>query len=427
MKKHVVFVVGSYGKYMSPGANIASKVWAELQKDRDLELTIITRKEHYDDVVDGNENVIQIVDKATCLHHKCQEKLQTAKHVKRVYYKLLLKAKRALHFVAMLVRRNGYSSKMKRKTFSALKKLHKRKPIDILIPIGEPHDAMFAGLKFKKKNLSIKLLPYQLDRYANGLSLYKFPKLQKGLKKRNLKSERQLIIYSEALFVLCPIYPHYQQEYFNDLLDKVIPTEHPLIVDHAKVDIKKKNDNSDNAVVITYAGSLDKKLRNPTEWFQVLVQLKANSAINLKNKLYSFGNCGDIIATYKETLGKTLFDGGKIPYAKVIEEYQNSNFILTIGNRSKEEVPSKVFDCMSFGKPIIHLYFFEEDPCLRYLKKYPMTLCLPIEQGKIKDNAVALEKFIEQYNGQKIEFDQIEKLFEDCTPAFVARLFYQKF
>lgn len=423
MKKHVVFVVGSYGKYMSPGANIASKVWAELQSSYDLDVTIITRKEHYDDVVDGNENVLQIKDGATCFHHKCQEKLHLTKGMKRAYYKFLLKAKRAGHFISMIVRRNSYSPKMKRKTLRALKKLHAKKPIDVLVPIGEPHDAMFAGLAFKKKNLSVKLMPYQLDRYANGLSLYKFPKLQKGLKRRNLKSEKKIIVYSEALFVLCPIYPHYQQEFFLDVIDKVIPTEHPMIISHGE---NKKITDKEGAIKIAYAGSLDRKLRNPTEWLQTLCELNDNSELNVQNRLFSFGNCGDIVGSYKEKLGQTLFDGGKIPYVQVIEEYQNSQFILTIGNRSKEEVPSKVFDCMSYGKPIIHLYFFDEDPCLKYLEKYALALCLPIGQDRIKENAIALEKFISENNGKEIGFEQIEKLFEDCTPKYVASMFYEK-
>ncbi len=422
MKKHVVFVVGSYGKYMSPGANIASKVWAEMEKNDDVELTVVTHKEHYDDV-STQENVIQIKDGGTCLHHKCQDKLHTAKGLSRAYYKFLFKAKRAVHYIAMVLRRNGYSSKMKRKTVRLLKKLHSKKPIDVLIPIGEPHDAMFAGLAFKKKYPSVKLMPYQLDRYANGLSLYKLPKLQKGMKKRNLKNEKKLISYSEALFVLCPIYPHYQQEYFNDVISKVVPTEHPMIVEHP---VNEKNTVDGEVIKITYAGSLDKKLRNPTEWLQTLCELVKDESLNVQNRMFSFGNCGDIIASYKAKLGDALFDGGKIPYGQVIEEYKSAQFILTIGNRSKEEVPSKVFDCMSYGKPIIHLYFFEEDPCLCYLNRFPFALCLPIEQEKVYENAKSLNDFIRENNGREIEFIEIEKLFEDCTPRYVAKTFYER-
>ena len=44
------------------------------------------------------------------------------------------------------------------------------------------------------------------------------------------------------------------------------------------------------------------------------------------------------------------------------------------GNKVDNQVPSKIFDYISLGKPIINVYTSEKDPALEYLKQYPLAL-----------------------------------------------------
>ena len=424
MRKHIVFIMGSYGTYMSPGANIVSKVRDALEKDPELKITTIAHKEHFsDNGIAGEENLILLQDTGTCIHHLCQDKIRTERGVKRVFYKLLLSCKKVVHFAGMLVRRYGYSNVLKRKTFKLLEEIHKQNKIDVLIPCGEPHDAVFAGLSFKKKYPDTIFLPYQLDRFANGNSLYKVPKLQKGLKERNLRKEEEVLTYADVVYVLKPILPHYQSERFAAYQNKIVPTEHPMLVPHADVQMKG---NSKQAMDIVYAGSLDKKLRNPTTWLEILLHVKNMGVLAVQNKMFSFGNCEDILKHYEKELGDYFVNAGKIPYEKVVEEYQKADFILTIGNHSTEEVPSKIFDCISYGKPMIHLYHCEEDPCIPYLKDYPYALCLPLSTDAVADNANRLIAFCETYCGKKVDFTTVESIFKECTPKYVADMFLEQ-
>lgn len=424
MRKHVVFIMGSYGTYMSPGANIVSKVRDELKKNPKLKITTIAHKEHFsDEGVVGEENLILLQDTGTCIHNLCQEKIRTKKGLQKLGYKALLFFKKAFHFTGMVLRRYSYSGGLKRKTFRLLNKIHKQNKIDVLIPCGEPHDAVFAGLAFKKKHPETIFLPYQLDRFANGLSLYKFPKFQKGLKERNLKKEEEVLKHANAVYVLKPICPHYETERFVPYQDKIIPTEHPMLIAHKNGQV---DGDSKEFVELVYAGSLDKKLRNPSNWFEILLQVKNIGDLSIQNKMFSFGNCEDILKNYEKELGDYFVNAGKIPYSQVVEEYQKADFILTIGNHSTEEVPSKIFDCMSYGKPIVHLYYCEEDPCIPYLKDYPYALCLPLHTDKVKENAEALIDFCRKYRGEKAEFVVVEQIFKECTPKYVADMFLQQ-
>ena len=423
MKKHVVFIIGAYGTYVSPGANIVTKVRDVLQKNPDLEITTIAHKTHFSDCADIEENLILVQDTWTCIHNMCQEKLATAKGLKKVWYKGVLLFKKAVHYSGMLFRLYSYSPKLKQKTFRVLKQLDKEKKIDVVIPCGEPHDAIFAGLAFKKKHPSVTFLPYQLDRYANGNSLYKFPKLQKGLTKRNLKKEEEVLMYAKKLYVLKPIYPHYQDKRFAMYQDKIVSTEHPLLVQHPCVNAVGKDDMR---ITVMYAGSLDKTLRNPKCWLETLQCIQQKNELPILHKMFSFGNCQDILSQYEKGLESCFINAGKISYDQVIKEYQSTDFILTIGNNSKEEVPSKIFDCMSYGKPMIHLYYCEEDPSIPYLQRYPYALCLPLQESQIQANADDFIHFCKDYYGKVLAFSDVVEVFQDCTPEYIAEKFEEQ-
>jgi len=53
----------------------------------------------------------------------------------------------------------------------------------------------------------------------------------------------------------------------------------------------------------------------------------------------------------------------------------NSDNLIAVGNNDCNQVPSKIFEYMSFGKPIVYFYS-DDDVNVKILKKYPIALCL---------------------------------------------------
>lgn len=414
--KNILFLVGQYLPYSSANGNIAHNIITELKK-QGYSITVITRKnrkelKEYEILEDIK--VYRIRDINYIIHSYCKEKIQKGNKI----FKLILLIKRFMFYIPKIFRRTSISNYYVKKIERKIKKINKNNKIEVIIPVSSPHEEMFAALRFKEKHKTVKLLPYQLDRFANGNSLYS-SKIAKGKKvQRNLMLEKNLLKASDKYFVLPPIYNHYKKDNrFKNYFDKIEITEHPLIQN-----LKKEKANNSGSIKILYAGALDTNLRNPTYLLKMLSDGIIKSS-NIQLDLYSFGNCQAIIDKYKAIAPNTIIDKGKVSHSEVVKKMQKADILLSIGNNSTEEVPSKLFEYLSFCKPIIHLYYTEKDAYIKYLKDYKYSICIKMEESKVKENAKLLYKFCKNNSNVNVPYGTVEKNFKECTPEYVAKQF----
>ncbi len=427
MKKHVVFIVGSYGKYMSPGANIAKSIWEELKGQYDI--SVIRHLEHIDDTEiapDQCFRVYTVKDSLSCFHHNCLQKKKQSGVLYSAVYSFLLLIKKMITAFRMLLSNHSYIGSLMRKELKTLKKIHSESAIDMIIPVSEPHSAVFAAMKFCEEHSETHYMPYQLDRYANGNSFYILPRFQKKLRKNNLAAELKVLNSCDKLFVLPPIYPHYIEPMFDALRNKIIITEHPLVRDRGLNSVCTQKAESDQGVIM-YAGSLCQHLRNPIYWFRMLEKaLNRHSEWNIQCNFFSFGDCENIVEEFSKRLHGKIVQKGRHPYSVVTEEYLNCNYILIIGNNSKEEVPSKIFDCISFGKPIIYLAYSVEDPSIPYFEGNELVLCLLMDEDTLDANCEKVYQFCKRHINSMLTSKKICSLYEKCTPPYVAKQFLEQ-
>lgn len=79
--------------------------------------------------------------------------------------------------------------------------------------------------------------------------------------------------------------------------------------------------------------------------------------------------------------------------------------------------PSKIYEYMSTGKPIIHTYTWEKDPCIEPLMKYGNALLLN-EKEEVDVNSIC--KFIE--DSYIIPYSDVKAKFMSATPEYTADL-----
>ncbi len=414
--KNILVLVGQYLPYSSTNGNIAHNIILQLKKNG-YNVIVITRKnrkelENYDEI--ESIPIYRINDWNLMIHHYCEKKIKSGHKI----FKIILLIKKMLYYIPKLFRKGCISKYYINKIEKKIQEIDNKTKIDVIIPVSSPHEEMFAAMNYKKKNKTIKLLPYQLDRFANGNSLYPL-KVAKGKKVQvNLQLEEELLKVSDKYFVLPPIYNHYRKdERFTNYLDKIMITEHPL-VQNLKDNVKIDN----NKINITYAGSLNLTLRNPTYLFEIMESGKMKNN-NIQLDLYSFGNCQNIINKYKTKLGNTINDVGKVDHDILIEKMKKADILLTIGNNSNEEVPSKLFEYLSFCKPIIHLYYTEKDAYIKYLKDYKYSICIKMDENKLKENTKKFYDFCNKHSDVDIKFEDVYEKFKECTPEYVTNIF----
>lgn len=416
MKKHIVFITGSYGEYMSPGANIASGIIEHLGADNLISL--ISHKEHFNEKRISFSAISEqyfVQDRGTCFHNYCLEMMKKGS-ITKTLFSGLLNIKRCIHAMGMVFRRYGYAEGLRWKTEKVIVKINSKRKIDVIIAISEPHDAVFAAIEYKKKNPYCKLIVYQLDRFANGNSLYKWKLFKKNTINRNIAKEIDLLKIVDKLFIIPPLWSHYQSEIFDEYRFKIEITEHPL------VRVRNSNNNKNDGRII-YAGSLDKKLRNPVYWLHLSSEAKKKWKEFPDCVMYSFGNCEKIISEYLENNISPVIQKGRVSYSAVTNAYQQCSYVLIIGNNSKEEVPSKVFDCISFGKPIIYLYYMKDDPVLPYLENYPMAISIHMDNMNLEQNVNRIISFCIAYQNKHLNSKDILTIYHKCTPEYVTNQF----
>ena len=171
--------------------------------------------------------------------------------------------------------------------------------------------------------------------------------------------------------------------------------------------------------MIIYTGTLIKKEREPNHFFEVFRKFENR---NIKLKIIGSNNCPEIIEYYKKLCPSGALEiCGAVPHNEVVGMLSDADIFLNIGNKSPNMVPSKIFEYISHGKPLISLYSTNEDQTISYLKKYPLALLLDERDKNYIKQAEITESFIMESIDIRLDFNGIRDLFFDSTPESFIR------
>lgn len=414
MKKHLVILVGAYKPYMSPNGRIIAQLVKSFSEA--FRITVLARKTCFglpDKEYINGEQIFRIGDMNEEVHAYCSTKLVEKTRL-NPWYRCLLLLKRGIFFISRICRSSSVSSYFCHKIRKALNKIDHEDRIDLILAASAPHEEVHASIAWGKEN-SRDVFVFQMDRFVNANSLYPLKALKALQRAGNVRLEKIMLDTSKMVFVLPPIFEYYKQHDFETYRKKIMLVEHPLVMERTITATAARK----NGVIITYAGSLDQKLRNPSFLLQVLsTAIIQNSSIQAN--FYSFGNCEEMIARASQKRSKSIKQMGKVDSKTIEEKLSGSDILLTIGNNSDSEVPSKLFEYLSYGKPIIHFFYSDKDKYLEYLARYPMALCIKIDVNKAEEAANQIVAFANLVKGQHICNSTVRQLYKECTPEYVA-------
>lgn len=279
--------------------------------------------------------------------------------------------------------------------------------IEIVIPVIKPNDHLKIAYFFKKLKPNIKVIPYILDSLDSELNFadnFKFFNFRNFKIRRMKKLKEQTNKISEKIIKMK----------YDSTEDKILGLKTKYfdipLLENRNFNLEKIKEA--NEINIVYAGTLSEEYRDPRIFFEVLDELK----IEKKIKLEIYGK-NDFINSYISLKNKKDFiiNKGEINHNEILEKYKKANFLLSIGNKGTKQVPSKIFEYMSLGKPIIHFYFEENDSSLEYLRKYPYTIFLKANEEieKLKEE---LENKLTSFDTKLVKYEEIKKKLIENTP-----------
>lgn len=159
-----------------------------------------------------------------------------------------------------------------------------------------------------------------------------------------------------------------------------------------------------------YCGVLKKDVRNPQALFDIF------SYLPYSYKLYIMS--GSNVSFWKKAilnLGNRVTVIGEQTRDTAYDCMKRADVLINIGNSVAYQIPGKIFEYMSFGKPIIHISNMEEDPCLCYLRRYPLALVIRADENK-KEAAIKIDTFNRSCAGSNIQFEDIKQAFGKMNP-----------
>lgn len=154
---------------------------------------------------------------------------------------------------------------------------------------------------------------------------------------------------------------------------------------------------------LVYAGNFYKEIRNPEHMLKSLLGVCDEKIIL---HLFSGGECKDIVESYVEKAEGRFIKHSQVGYKDMIKILNDTDILINVSNNIKEFQPSKTFEYISLGKPIIS--FYSGDNKDELLARYPLVLQLSDNDNDINQ----IKDFILFNQNKRIDFETIEEIFK---------------
>lgn len=296
---------------------------------------------------------------------------------------------------------------VRRFTKTALNLCEKNK-YDAVIAVYTPIEALLAGKAVKEKYPQIKFYPYFLDSLSGGYGPKFFKK--ESIIRIGLKYEKNIFSIADRVIIMKSSYNHHLK-YNSEYKDKLCVLDIPMLSQCSRITAGQIR--TTRRIKLLFVGSIAKKIRNPDSLISALLQVN-----NLEIECEFIGNIDcvekfdELKNKYKDRLKITSY----IQHDALQQIMLQADAFINIGNSFPNMVPSKIFEYMSYGKPIISTYSIDNEPSIEYLEKYPLSLLLNDKESS-ENNARLIEKFLSTVPGQKISFAELNEIFYLNTPA----------
>jgi glycosyltransferase involved in cell wall biosynthesis len=288
------------------------------------------------------------------------------------------------------------------KAYKQLEKNHTHENIDMILTINSPFPAHLAGRKFKTKNPHVRWLTFTIDPFARA-SDFSNRWLFRSYKTRiDTAEEKGVFKTADLNFVSEEVYET-DTEIFAEVLDKVIPI--PYLLQRA-APTGGDSRFPDGKINLIYTGRFYRSIRNPEYFLRIFCQIR-NPDINLH--LFTFSDCDDIIDKYvNQSLGRIIHHA-PVTQDQVPDILNQANILVSVGNSTTSFKPSKLFEYLATGKPILHINQSNQHDDV--LEKYPLGL--QIYPGKLSetDTAVDMQLFCKAHADKQLPWESVNSLF----------------
>ncbi len=336
----------------------------------------------------------------------------------RLVYRLLAKRNKLLSFIGIILNKLKLilsyptwpliSSRYAMRIYKKAEKICRENKIDVIVPIYTQIDTLIAAKKIKLKRPEIKYIPYFLDSLSGGYGPKCFSK--SWVIRRGMKWESRLLTAADKIVMMKSSEEHYAlYSKETDYYHKIIFLDLPLITPPK---FSFPTQKSDSLIHLVYIGAIPVHIRNPEFFLQVF-----SKTDNPKYRLHIIGKdaCSEMLSRYARNDSRIVIEG-PVSHEEAEKRIADADITVNFGNNNSAMTPSKIFEYMSYGKPVISTMPIKNEPSAVYLKKYPLAYLVDYSDTDIEALAKNMQLWIDGVIGCRVSFATVEEIFKDNTP-----------
>ena len=349
--KHIVFVIGYYLPEAGSTSLCAIKVMNDLYNRYDVSISCVCGTTGIQGVENKDNKDIYRIHHIT--YTDSFDKVQTK--FEQYYTKVHKTINDIMNLRYYPDMDRGYSQSI----YTILNKIEKTKHIDCIVAVYMPKQTISGVLMFKEKNPGVHTIAYFIDTLRSNKPRF----LPLSIHTKMLDIYENVIFDNFDKIILMKYgYAYYSKYLCKKYSNKIHYLGLPSL---ELMNLKHKNSIG---LKCSYIGTTYSDIRNPIYAMKVFEM--ANRKDNrILLQIYGPSNMKIEMMNWQIHHSQSFYYHDFISHEEIINVYEDTDYIVSIGNRLKGVVPGKTFEIFGTLKPIIHFTDVLNDSSLEFIKK----------------------------------------------------------
>lgn len=294
-----------------------------------------------------------------------------------------------------------------------ISQLYKKNGYDAVITAMAPFDGAMAGYLFSKANPEVNWIVYALDTIRSTARSSAFGNLVEG---RFWFS--RFVKQSDLCIVMRSRMDWYESRGYCAMAKNLRTSDIPLLI-KKEAAAAGDYDFGDGDEHWVYAGSL-----NPPHYrYDDLIRYFQSLPRDKKRVLHFYcgGNGFEALKAIADASDGTIRCHDFVPHGELERILKTADVLVSM--KYSDQISAKIFEYMSYGKPVLHVSGADGDPDIRYLSRYGHGLVL-----HSKDSDSLNEKKLAAWIGRGCRPDDgsedrpIEEMLVENTPEYTCQM-----
>lgn len=288
-----------------------------------------------------------------------------------------------------------------------VQRLIKKYAPDAVVCVTKPVNSLETVIN---SNITVPMFIWQLDPW--GLHHLDNP----GETADIIARETQAFAKAKHIFTTPVLLQQYiQHDAYKKFTGKITAVEFPNIREYTEVAGKSAVNFDSSYINLLFSGIVSDEYRSPQH---LLASLSPLFDTGEKIRIYFMGTHNSaVLEKYREMYPDNIINVEKVNMDTAFATMNAADVLVNISNTVDNQVPSKIFDYFSMGKPVLNVQKIPDCPAQPYFDRYPLRFTLDERETSDLEK---LKQFLYDSPNARLDYSQVEQIYSGATVETVA-------